>query len=331
MLTELEVPPPGPGQVLVEIAYSGVCHSQLLEVRGDRGPDRFLPHTIGHEGAGTVLEVGEGVTKARRGDAVVLTWIRGEGADVPSATYGRDGEKVNSGAISTFMRHALISENRVVRVPDGLGMREAALLGCAVPTGVGMVLHSGAGEGDSIAVFGVGGVGLCAVMGARIVGAGRVIAVDVSEAKLEQALRAGATDVVDARAGDPAPAVVEATGGRGADFTFETAGQRETMEAAFRATRDGGLCVIGGNLPAGETIAIDPMALIRGRHIRGTWGGETKPDEDIPRYAQLHQQGKLDLSLLLSHEYALEDANEALGALEERRVARALLHMGRRP
>ena len=330
VLTELEVPPPGRGQLLIEIAYSGVCHSQLLEIRGDRGPDPFLPHTLGHEGAGKVLEVGEGVTKARPGDNVVLTWIRGDGAEVSSANYRRDGEKVNSGAISTFMRHALISENRVVRVPDGLGMQEAALLGCAVPTGVGMVLHSGAGEGASVAIFGVGGVGLCAVMGARVVGATRVIAVDIVEAKLEQARRAGATDVFDARKGDPAQAVAKLAGGVGADYTFETAGRRETMEAAFRSTRDGGLCVIAGNLPAGQTMAIDPMALIRGRRIRGTWGGETNPDQDIPTYAEMYVQGKLDLSLLLSHEYALEEANEALAALDEKQVVRALLDMSRR-
>lgn len=327
VLTELEVPSPRPGQVVVEIAYSGVCHSQLLEVRGHRGADRFVPHTLGHEGSGTIMAVGKGVAKTRPGDRVVLTWIRGEGADVQSATYWSSGQAVNSGAISTFMRHAVISENRVVPLPYGVPPREAALLGCAVPTGVGMVLHAGVRAEDSVAIFGIGGVGLAAVMGSAIAGAGMIIAVDIVEAKLEQARRAGATHVVDARSADIVAAVVALAGGRGVDHAFETAGRRETMEAAFRATRDGGECVIGGNLPAGETISIDPMMLIRGRRIRGTWGGETSPDQDIPRYAEMYQNGALDLSLFLSHEYQLEEANKALDDLEAGRVVRALLNM----
>src|SRR5262245_26731137 len=138
-LLTLDVPDPRPGQVLVEVAYSGVCHSQLHEVRGRRGPDRFLPHTLGHEGSGTVLAVGDGVTKVKPGDRVVLTWIKGQGADVPSTTYGGGPGRVNSGAISTFMRHTNTCENRLVPLPPEMPLREAALLGCAVPTGAGVV------------------------------------------------------------------------------------------------------------------------------------------------------------------------------------------------
>ena len=328
-LLDLAVPELRAGQVLVEVAYSGVCHSQLHEVRGRRGPDRFLPHVLGHEGSGTVLAVGEGVVKVRPGDRVVLTWIKGLGADVPSTCYAADCGRVNSGAISTFMRHAVVSENRLVVLPPGVPLREAALLGCAVPTGAGVVLNTAdARPGSSFAVFGAGGIGLSAVMAARVLEASPLIVVDVVEQKLEDARRFGATHTVNARACDPLAAVREITRGRGVDYAVEAAGRRETMEAAFRCVRDqGGLCVLAGNLPAGQQIGIDPFDLIRGKRIVGTWGGETVPDRDVPRYARWYAEGKLPLGGLISREYPLEQVNEALEDLENGRVARALVRM----
>lgn len=141
-IRELTTPDLKPGQVLVEVAYSGVCHSQLLEVRGKRGLDRFLPHTLGHEGSGTVLEVGAGVTKVKPGDHVVLSWIKGSGADAPSTIYESAERPVNSGALSTFMRQTVTCENRLTAIPDAMPLREAALLGCAIPTGAGIVLNT---------------------------------------------------------------------------------------------------------------------------------------------------------------------------------------------
>jgi S-(hydroxymethyl)glutathione dehydrogenase/alcohol dehydrogenase len=328
-LMSLALPALRPGQVLVEVAYSGVCHSQLLEVRGRRGPDRFLPHTLGHEGSGTVLAVGPGVIKVRPGDPVVLTWIKGEGAETPSTVYDSADGAVNSGAISTFLRHAILSENRVVRLPDDMPLREAALLGCALPTGAGLVLNTAdVRPGSSVAVFGVGGIGLSAVLAAVLRQASPLIAVDVVESKLEDARRLGASHVINARQRDPLAAIAELTGGRGVDCAVEAAGRRETMEAAFRAVRDGGgLCVLAGNLPAGERITIDPFDLIRGKRIVGTWGGETRPDRDVPLYAAWFREGRLPLASLISREYRLAEVNKALADLEHGRVARALIDM----
>lgn len=325
----LDLPELNPGQVLVEVAYSGVCHSQLHEVRGRRGPDRFLPHTLGHEGSGVVRAVGPQVTKVRPGDRVVLTWIKGQGADVPSTTY-RDGPTViNSGALSTFMRHTITCENRVVPVPAEMPLREAALLGCALPTGAGVVLNTAAlREGATLAIFGVGGIGLSALLAARLREASLMIAVDVVETKLSEAQRLGATHVVNARERDAVAAILELTGGRGVDFAIEAAGRRETMEAAFRAVRDqGGLCILAGNLPHGEQISIDPFGLIRGKRIVGTWGGESRPDEDVPRYAQWYLEGRLPLAELITREYRLGDINAALTDMEQGRLSRALINM----
>ncbi|HEV3021384.1 MAG TPA: zinc-binding dehydrogenase [Pirellulales bacterium] len=325
----LEVPELRPGQVLVEVAYSGVCHSQLHEIRGRRGPDRFLPHTLGHEGSGVVRAIGRGVEKVRPGDHVVLTWIKGRGRDVPSTTYRARATTINSGALCTFMRHTVTCENRLVPIARDMPLREAALLGCALPTGAGVVLNTAAvSRGASLAVFGVGGIGLCALLAAKLLESHPLVAVDVVEQKLVEAKRLGATHVVNARQRDPVAAIRELTQGRGVDYAIEAAGRRETMEAAFRSVRDqGGLCVLAGNLPQGETIAIDPFDLIRGKRIVGTWGGETRPDDDIPRYVRWFHEGRLPLAELITREYRLDQINEALDDMEQGRVLRALVTM----
>jgi len=327
----LTIPELKPGQVLVDIAYSGVCHSQLLEVRGKRGQDRFLPHTLGHEGSGTVLEVGEGVTKVKAGDHVVLTWIKGNGADVPSTTYQGPGGPVNSGAISTFMRRTVTCENRVVPVGNAIPLPQAALLGCAIPTGAGIVLNTlKVQEDNTIAVFGAGGIGLSAILAAGLRNARTIIAVDVIDNKLEQAIQLGATHCVNARQQDPLAAILEITGGRGVDYAIESAGTRGTMETAFKAVRDnGGLCVLAGNLPHGEQISLNPFDLIRGKRIIGSWGGETQPDRDIQQYVEYYMSGKLKLDRLLTHTYSLNDINRALEKLENGKIVRALIDMSR--
>lgn len=326
----LTLPDLKPGQVLVEVAYSGVCHSQLHEVRGRRGPDHYLPHTLGHEGSGTVLAIGGGVTKVRPGDRVVLTWIKGDGADVPSTVYHNGATTVNSGALSTFMRHTITCENRLVPLAGPIPLREAALLGCAVPTGAGIVLNAAKiSRGASVAVFGVGGIGLSALLAARMLDANPLIAVDVVEAKLAEARRLGATHAVNSRQQETLYAILNLTGGKGVDYAIEAAGCRETMEAAFQSVRNqGGLCVLAGNLPHGEQISIDPFDLIRGKRILGTWGGETRPDEDIPRYVRWFEEGRLPLADLITREYPLEEINAALADMEQGRVTRALVKMG---
>ena len=328
-LMTLSIPDLKPGQILVDVAYSGVCRSQLLEVRGKRGPDRFLPHTLGHEGSGTVLKVGAGVTKVKPSDRVVLSWIKGSGADVPSTIYQSSEVPVNSGAISTFMCQTVTCENRVTPIPDAMPLRKAALLGCAIPTGAGIVLNTArVRPGSSVAVFGVGGIGLSAVLGADLMNATTIIAVDVFDHKLEQARRVGATHTINAHQQDPLATILEITSGRGVDYAIEAAGRRETMETAFRAVRDkGGLCVLAGNLPHGERISLDPFDLIRGKGIVGTWGGETQPDRDIPMYVDLYLFGKLKLDGLITHTYGLDDINQALDNLEQGKVGRALIDM----
>lgn len=328
-ILELTIPDLRPGQVLVDIAYSGVCHSQLNEVRGHKGPDRFLPHTLGHEGAGTVVAIGPGVVKTRPGDAVVLSWLKGSGADVPGTVYESGEGPINSGAISTFMRRTVTCENRVTVVPESMPGNLGALLGCAIPTGAGVVFNtSGLARGDAVAVFGAGGVGLSAVMGAAAVGAAPIIAVDLVADKLAKARELGATHTVNPGEGDPVAAIRNLTGGRGVRVAIECAGQVAAMEAAFESVAPGGgLCVIAGNPPHGQTLRVNPYSLIGGKRLVGTWGGESRPDVDIPRYVDMFLSGRLPLERLGTEQYPLERVNEALADLEEGRVLRAMIRL----
>jgi S-(hydroxymethyl)glutathione dehydrogenase/alcohol dehydrogenase len=324
---ELEIPSLARGQVLVEIAYSGVCRTQLNEIKGFKGHDPYLPHTLGHEGSGIVREIGEGVTKIKVGDHVVLSWIKGVGIEAGGSKYTSLHGVVNSGAISTFLQYAIISENRLIPIPKELPLREAALLGCAIPTGAGVVFNQlKLAKDHSFATFGLGGVGLSAILAAKYLGAHPIIAVDVSEEKLAQAKAFGATHTINARLSAPALAVREATEGKGADGVLECVGRADAMEEAFQATSPKGTCVIAGNLPKGEKIHIDPFDLIAGKKILGSWGGSSVIDQDISRYTELVLAKQFPIEKLISHEMRLEEINDLLQLLEAGKMNRGLIN-----
>lgn len=327
-MAELEVPTLRSGQVLVEIAFSGVCHTQVLECRGDRGDDPYLPHCLGHEGSGIICDVGPQVTKVKVGDRVILSWIKGRGADVPGAVYRWNGRQVNAGGITTFSRHAVISENRVAVITEGISMQDAALLGCAIPTGVGAVLNTAQPKpGSSVAVFGVGGIGLCAVGGAVAAGCTPIIAVDIRQTQLELARQMGATHGVQATEEDPIVGVSRICPG-GVDVAIEASGRPAVMVQALQSVRSqGGVAVIIGNARHGERVVLDPWQLNLGKRLLGTWGGDNMPDRDYPRYGQLLSSGKLNVKPLQSRSYRLEDINQAIDDLDSGRVTRPFIHM----
>ena len=247
-LMELQLPALQPEQALVKMAYAGICHSQLNEVRGKKGKDAFLPHTLGHEGSGIVLATGPNTKKVKVGDAVALTWIKGEGAEVNTQNYACENlGKVNSGAISTFMEYTNICENRLVKIPENLNLRDAALLGCALPTGGGMVQHHfKIDKNSTAAVFGCGGVGACAIAVAALQGAKILIAIDRVAAKLETAKALGATHIIDAAREDVAARLKEIAP-NGVDLAVEATGVPEVMEMAHTCVKTGGgLCVLAG-------------------------------------------------------------------------------------
>lgn len=328
VLEDIEVPTLQPGQALVEIQYSGVCHTQLLECRGYRGEDKFLPHCLGHEGSGIVREVGPGVCKVKPDDRAILSWIKGSGANVMGTQYTWGGRKVNSGAITTFSRYAIISENRLTPLPHRIDMKEAALLGCAVPTGIGSVWNTGeARPGQSIVIFGTGGVGLSAIAGMVIAGCAPILAVDLNPNRLELARKLGATHLINPSQGDVLQQILKVCPG-GVDIAIEATGRPPVMQQALACVRSqGGIAVVIGNAREGETLTIDPKQLNQGKQLRGTWGGDNVPDRDYPRYCKLIEAGKLDLRAILSEPFPLERINEALEALEHGLVGRPLVGM----
>jgi S-(hydroxymethyl)glutathione dehydrogenase/alcohol dehydrogenase len=253
--------------------------------------------------------------------------MKGSGAEVPGTTYQCGEMTVNAGAITTFAKYAVISENRVTRLMD-LGMKEAATLGCAIATGVGAVFNTARAErGQSLAVFGVGGIGLCAVAGAAIRGCRPIIAVDVVPDKLDRARRMGATHVVDARTTDPVGEITRLVGG-GVDVAIDASGRPQAMKQALETVRkQGGTAVIVGNAKHGEVLQLDPAQLNMGKRLLGSWGGDNIPDRDFPVYAGFLKSGDLNLEPLLSHIYPLHQINPALDDLEAGRVGRSLIDL----
>ena len=327
-LAEIDIPALKPGQVLVEIAYSGACGTQVMEWRGDKGEDKWVPHCLGHEGTGTVLETGSAVSKVKAGDKVVLSWIRGSGIEAGGAVYAWGEKKVNAGGVTTFQRHAVVSENRLTLLPAELPMDIAVLLGCAAPTGMGAVYNVlKAQPGDAVAVFGTGGVGLHAVMAAALVGAMPVIAVDPNPTRRALAPLYGATHVIDPT-GIDVLTEIKKIAPQGVDIAVESSGVPAAMEIAVNATRQqGGRAVVIGNARHGAMLTLNPSVFNQGKSLMGTWGGDSVPDRDYGRYARLLGAGRFPVRNLLSKPYALEQADQALQDLASGKIGRPLIDM----
>ena len=329
-LDEIEVPSPGRGQVLVRVLCSGICGSQLGEIDGVKGPDRYLPHLLGHEGCGTVLECGSGVTTVSPGDRVVLHWRPGSGLEgsppqYESAAHG----KVNAGWVTTFNELALVSENRVTAVPQDFDLEDGALMGCAVTTAFGVV-HNNARlrRGESILILGAGGIGLSMIQAAVLTGASPVIAVDIHDNRLELAAALGATHCINTKKTGLKDAVREIVGNAGVDVAVENTGRVELIEAAYELSAARGRTILVGVPPKGHKACIYTLPLHFGKVLTGSHGGEAEPDRDIPRYVDMVRKGLLDLKPLIGARYSLDQINEAIADMRSGAVAgRCMIHM----
>jgi S-(hydroxymethyl)glutathione dehydrogenase/alcohol dehydrogenase len=328
-LMELEIPELKPGQVLVKIIYSGICRSQLNEIDGIKGQDPYLPHTLGHEGSGFILTTGEGVGKVRPGEPVVISWIKGSGADIPSTVYNSMLGPVNSGAISTFMQYAVVSENRVTPIDPQMPLKEAALLGCAIPTGAGVIFNTcKVKPRESVAIFGCGGIGLSALLAAKYVDASPIIAIDIDNKKLQQSREYGATFTINSIKEDVLRQIYTFTDGIGVNYAIEASGINSVMETAFKCVKNnGGLCVLVGNVRADSNIKIDPYDLINGKVLLGTWGGETNPDRDIPMYVDNILKKRFIIPESIYKQYSLKDINNGINDFRDGLVIRPIIMM----
>lgn len=328
-LEEIEIPRLALGQVLVKVLSSGICGSQLGEIDGVKGSDRFLPHLLGHEGAGIVLECGEGVATVRRGDKVVLHWRKGAGLESTTPTYDCRIGPVHAGWVTTFNEYAVVSENRVTAVDGDFDPDWAALLGCAVTTAFGVINNDAQLKiGQSIAVFGVGGVGLSIVLGAAMVSACPIIAVDLYDNRLELAKRLGATHTVNSGKTDPESEIRGIVGSGGADVAADTTGSVKLIEMAYRATGARGRTVLVGVPPKGSAAAIHTLPLHFNKKLIGSHGGQCRPEVDIPNYVRLAKAGKLDLAPCIEKRYPLAEINQAIDDMRCGAIAgRAMIKM----
>ncbi len=345
---EVELAPPREGEVLVEIAATGLCGSDLNALDGKRSLAPF-PVVLGHEAAGTVVEAGPGAGRLRPGDRVVLSILPSCGhcqackKGMPNycATAGaamadgnlmdgssrlsRRGERINHFlTVSSFAQYAVVPESGAVAIPPELPLDRAALISCAVLTGYGAVRNTArVPPGSRVAVFGCGGVGLNIVQGARIAGAARIIAVDVSRAKLELARRLGATDLVHAGERDPVAAIRELDGG--VDYAFEALGREQTIRQAWDSLDLGGEAVVVGLMRHGATVTLDAGPLVDEKRIRGCYLGSSVLSRDVPALAGLYLAGELMLDELISHRIGLADLDEAFGRLRAGDGARSVV------
>src|SRR5712692_548972 len=290
---EVELPKLDIGQVLVKVEHSGICGKQIDEITGRQGEDRYLPHLLGHEGGGQVVEIGPGVKKVKPGDRVVMHWVKGSGIDSPPPRFNHQGRVLSAGWVTTFSEYTIASENRLTPVESAVPSDVRALLGCAVTTGLGIVFNNAKLlPGQSIAVFGVGGVGINIVQGAGLVSAHPIVAIDRNEEKLAYAKSFGATHTINAATEDVAGALRELSKGGGFAAVVDTTGLNRVREIAYDATDPRtGVTVLCGVPFAGDRLAIDSFPLHMGRRLIGSHGGDTVPDIDIPRYVTLFKLG----------------------------------------
>ena len=316
------------GQVLVKVHYSGICGAQINEIEGAKGPDKFLPHLLGHEGSATVLDVGPGVRTVKNGDRVVMHWRPSAGLQSETPAYQWNGKRVNAGWVTTFNDHAVVSENRMTVMPAGFDRKIAPLFGCAVTTAMGVVNRDAAVEiGQSVVVFGVGGVGVNIVQSAAMVSAHPIVAVDIVDSKLEWAKRFGATHAFNSGSGEIAARIREVVGAGGADVVVDTTGRAKVIELAYELTHPDGKTILVGVPRKGDNISIYSLPLHFRKVLTGSHGGSAEPHVDIPRYVRLMRAGKMTLDGLVTHEFPLERVNDAIDVVKRGEAGRVLLKM----
>ena len=329
-IIELDLPAPEQGEVLVKVIASGICHTQLLEIKGENATGSHIPNLLGHEGSGIVVSVGKKVTKVREGDHVILSWIRGCGTSTLPQPIEHNGQQINRGSVTTFSDYTVVSENRVTPIRKDMPLRPLALIGCAVATGMGMVFNNArVEEGSSIMVIGCGGIGINAIHAASIAKARTIIAVDRLEAKLEVAKRFGATHTVNSSKLDLHQELEKLTNQQGLDYAIDAVGKKETMEVAYSSVKktSGKAILCGVPNPPGQTIEIDPFPLYYGRQLVGTSGGETNPDIDFDDYCSMYIDGVLKLDDMISHVLSLDDINEGIELMKAGKCIRILIDM----
>lgn len=322
------------GQVLVKILASGICGSQLQEIAGNKGNAKYVPHLMGHEGAGLVMEVGPGVTHVKVGDKVVMHWRKGAGIESENPKYLFKGKEITSGRVTTFSEYSVVSENRVTAVPQDTPNELCALLGCSLSTAFGAVnAEARLQPGESILIIGAGGLGANLMKAAKLAGAGKIIVTDIHESKRADVTKFGGDLYVNAMTEHVAE-VLEREGVKGIDVVIDTSGSKRAIETALQLLSGKGRFIFLGQPKPGETIEIkDALHLFggEGKMIKATQGGRFEPHEEIPRYLEAFRAGAFTIDGLFTHRTSLDDINDAIDLLRSGAATRILIETQPQP
>ena len=316
------------GQVLVDLKSSGICGAQINEIDAVKGADNFLPHLLGHEGSGVVQKTGPGVNTVKKGDHVVLHWRPSSGIQSPTPKYKWKGKEVNAGWVTTFNEQAVVSENRLTVIPADFDMLVAPLFGCAVTTAFGVVNNDAKIKvGQSVVIFGIGGVGLNIAQATSMVSAQPIVGVDLHEHKLKMGKGFGLTHSVVGGKDKVNDLIRDIVGAQGADVVIETTGNSRVIEQAYELTHPDGKTILVGVPKKGDNISIYSLPLHFKKVLTGSHGGDSVPDLEIPRYIRLMEANKMTLDGLITHEFELDEINNALDLFRTGNAGRITIRM----
>jgi S-(hydroxymethyl)glutathione dehydrogenase/alcohol dehydrogenase len=316
------------GQVQVKLHYSGICGAQINEIDAVKGSDKFLPHLLGHEGSGVVQKLGPGVSTVKEGNHVVLHWRPSKGIQSFTPKYDWNGRQVNAGWVTTFNEQAVVSENRLTVIQKDFDMRIAPLFGCAVTTAFGVVNNDAEVKvGQSVVIFGIGGVGLNIAQAAAMVSAHPIVGVDLLEHKLEMGKKFGLTHTAMSGNENVNKTIRSLVGEEGADVVIETTGNSRVIEKAYELTHPDGKTILVGVPNKGDNISIYSLPLHFNKVLTGSHGGDSVPDLEIPRYINLIGAEKMTLEGLITHEFRLDQINEALDLFRDGDAGRIVIKM----
>jgi S-(hydroxymethyl)glutathione dehydrogenase / alcohol dehydrogenase len=326
VLDEVELPSLGYGQVLVEIFATRICGSQIGEIDGVKGPDRWLPHLLGHEAGAIIREIGPEVRHVKPGDRVVCHWRPGQGLEVRGASYRWNGKTCHAGPITTFQRWSVLSENRMTVVPPDTDFELCCLLADTLTTGFG-VIHNDARVkiGEAVVVIGCGGIGLGCILGAKLAGAHPVIAVDLHEHKLRVAAQYGASHTLHTVGEDFSDAIQSFLEGGSPDVIVDGTGNPGVIEKALALVGNHGRVIGVGVMPHDQKLSLNTLPLHLGKVLRGSHGGDSRPAEDIPRYIRMLRAGCFDVSGFVSHRVPLAAINEGIAKMRAGEVIHCIV------
>lgn len=323
-LETLEVPKLNEGQVLVKLCYSGVCRSQIMELEGKRGVDKWIPHLLGHEGAGNVVAIGTAVSKVQITDRVGVSWLKTKGKDAPVPVYRSKtfSDFVNTGKVTTFSEYTIVPEGRVFKLPGNISTLEGVLFGCAIPTGAGMVLNEcEPSTNNELLVYGLGGIGMSSLITLKALGCEKISVADIDDHKLQNAASLGVDKLFNLAKKEDQNEISKMR----FDVIYEAAGTTQGIEDCFEMLKDEGTLIFASHPETGKKISLDPHELIKGKIIKGSWGGASDPALLIEKFSEMRKYKEIDLSLFTKNLYPLSEINNALSDLKKGKVLRPII------